>query len=71
MKKNKFIEGTLFAYIAILITKVLGAIYIIPLCEIIGDSGKVLYGYAYQIYSLFLDISTTQRDLTICMSMNQ
>lgn len=59
MKKNKFIEGTLFAYIVILLTKIIGAVYVIPLREIIGEAGGVLYGYAYQVYTLFLDISTS------------
>ena len=59
MKKNRFVEGTLFAYIMILITKVIGAIYIIPFRAIIGEEGGNLYGYAYQVYNLFLDISTS------------
>ena len=57
MKKNRFIEGTLFAYIIILITKAIGAFYIIPFRSIIGEEGGNLYGYAYQVYNLFLDIS--------------
>ncbi len=57
MKKNRFIEGTLFAYIMLLITKVIGAIYIIPFRAIVGEQGGNLYGYAYQVYNLFLDIS--------------
>ena len=56
MKKNKFVEGTLFAYFVILLTKIIGAIYVIPLRAIIGEEGGVLYGYAYQVYTLFLDI---------------
>ena len=59
MKKNKFVEGTLFAYAMLLITKVIGAVYVIPLRQIIGEEGGVLYGYAYQVYQLFLDISTS------------
>ena len=59
MKKNAFIEGTIIAYIAILITKLLGALYVIPFYKIIGPTGGVLYGYAYNIYNLFLNISTS------------
>ncbi|MCM1052351.1 MAG: polysaccharide biosynthesis protein [Ruminococcus sp.] len=58
MKKNSFIEGTIIATLAIVITKILGMIYVIPFCAIIGAQGKALYGYAYNIYSLFLEIST-------------
>ncbi len=59
MKKNSFVEGTIVAYIAILLTKILGAIYVIPFYKIIGEDGGVLYSYAYNIYNLFLNISTS------------
>ena len=59
MKKNSFVEGTIVAYLSILVTKVLGAIYVIPFYNIIGENGGVLYGYAYNIYNLFLNISTS------------
>ena len=56
-KKNSFVEGTIVAYISILITKILGAIYVIPFYNIIGTEGGVLYSYAYNVYNLFLNIS--------------
>ena len=59
MKKNTFIKGTIFSYIAILLTKALGAIYVIPFYKIIGESGGTLYSYAYNVYALFLEISTS------------
>ncbi len=59
MKKNSFIEGTIMAYIAILLTKIIGAVYVIPFYKIIGESGGVLYSYAYNVYNLFLNISTS------------
>ena len=59
MKKNSLVEGTIISYIMILITKVMGAIYVIPFYRIIGESGGVLYSYAYNIYNLFLNISTS------------
>ena len=59
MKKNKFVEGTMFAYAMILITKVVGALYVIPFYKIIGEAGGVLYSYAYSVYNFFLDISTS------------
>ena len=59
MKKNTFVEGTLVAYIMILISKILGAIYVIPFYQIIGEAGGVLYSYAYNVYALFLNLSTS------------
>lgn len=58
MKKNSFIEGTFIATFAIIIVKVLGALYVIPFYRIIGESGGALYSYAYNVYNLFLNIST-------------
>ena len=57
--KNSFVEGTIVAYISILLIKILGAIYVIPFYNIIGTSGGVLYSYAYNVYALFLEISTS------------
>ena len=58
MKKNGFVEGAVIAYIAIVITKILGAFYNIPFYGIIGERGSIIYSFAYSIYVLFLDIST-------------
>lgn len=58
MKKNSFLEGTIIASLAIIIVKLLGALYVIPFYSIIGEEGGTLYSYAYNIYSLFLNITT-------------
>lgn len=58
MKKNSFINGALIATAAIVITKILGIVYVIPFYAIIGESNIALYGYAYTIYNLFLSLST-------------
>ena len=58
MKKNSFIEGTIIATISILIVRAIGIVYVIPFNAIIGERGGALYGYAYNIYQLFLSISS-------------
>ena len=58
MKKNSFIEGTIIATLAIVITKILGMLYVIPFYATVGVKGAALYAYAYNIYGLFLEIST-------------
>lgn len=58
MKKNSFINGALIATLAIVVTKFLGIIYVIPFYAIIGEENIALYGYAYTIYNLFLALST-------------
>ena len=57
MKKSGFIEGAIIATLAIFISKFIGIIYAIPFYSIVGNQGGALYGYAYNIYNLFLSIS--------------
>ena len=65
MRKSLFIEGTLIATIGIFIVKILGIIYVIPFYSIIGASGGALYGYAYNIYNIFLSLSSIGIPLAI------
>ncbi len=71
MRKNGFVEGAVIAYAAIVITKILGAFYNIPFYNIIGDHGSVLYSFAYSIYALFLDISTSGVPIAISIVISE
>lgn len=57
MKKNNFVQGAFIATFGIVMTKIIGILYVIPFYQIIGDKGGALYGYAYNIYNIFLNIS--------------
>jgi len=65
MKKSGFLEGAFIATFAIIFTKVLGVIYVIPFYSIIGEQGGALYGYSYTIYNFFLSLSTVGFPLAI------
>lgn len=65
MKKSNFIEGAVIASIAIILTKIIGVLYVIPFYSIIGEQGGALYGYAYNIYNVFLIMSTAGIPLAI------
>lgn len=65
MKKSNFLEGAFIATFAIIFTKVLGIVYVIPFYALIGEQGGALYGYSYTIYNLFLSISTVGFPLAI------
>lgn len=65
MKKSSLINGAMIASIAIIVTKILGILYVIPFHAIIGDEGGALYGYAYTIYLFFISISTAGIPLAI------
>ena len=58
MKKNSFLEGTIIATMAIVFVKILGMLYVIPFYSIVGSRGGALYSYAYNIYLIFLGISS-------------
>ena len=58
MKKNNFVEGTIIATAIIVIVKLLGMLYVIPFYQIVGTQGGALYSYAYNIYMIFLSISS-------------
>ena len=66
MKRSSFVEGTFIATFAIIFVKILGMLYVIPFYAIVGVEGGALYAYAYNIYNIFLDISTV--GLPIAMS---
>ncbi|MFA7215442.1 MAG: polysaccharide biosynthesis protein, partial [Bacillota bacterium] len=59
MQKHSLIKGTLILGIAGVIVKVIGAIYRIPLANIITSEGMGYYGSAYPIYGFLIAISTT------------
>lgn len=65
LKKSSFLEGAFIATLCIIITKVLGILYVIPFYKIIGNQGGTLYGYAYNIYNVFLIISSAGIPLAI------
>ncbi|HQC84075.1 MAG TPA: polysaccharide biosynthesis protein, partial [Bacilli bacterium] len=58
MKRNSFVEGTFIATAAVVLVKILGMLYVIPFYHIVGSQGGALYSYAYNIYNIFLSMSS-------------
>lgn len=65
MSKSNFIRGAFITTLGIVITKILGILYVIPFYAVIGDEGGALYGYAYTIYLLFMSLSSAGIPLAI------
>ena len=65
MRKSSFVNGALITTIGIIITKILGVLYVIPFHAIIGEAGGALYGYAYTIYLFFMSLSSAGIPLAI------
>ena len=57
-KSNSFIRGALILGIANLLVKVIGAVFKIPLINLIGDDGMGYFNVAYQIYTFMFIIAT-------------
>lgn len=71
MKKSSFVEGTIIATLSIFIVKIMGMLYVIPFYAMIGIQGSALYAYAYNIYAIFLDISTAGLPIAISKIINE
>lgn len=65
MKKNSLLNGALVTTIGVIISKILGIIYVVPFHAIIGEKGGALYGYAYTVYLLFMSLSSAGIPLAI------
>ena len=57
-KKQNFLHGAAILAAGVVVLKILGAIYKIPLRNIIGETGYGYFFAAYTIYNFFLTIST-------------
>ena len=58
MAKKSFVQGAAILAAAGLLVKVLGAIFRIPLANMIGDNGMAYYSPAYYVYNFFLTLAT-------------
>lgn len=57
-KDKSYLHGAAILAAAVVIVKIIGAIYRIPLLNILGTEGSAYYNTAYTIYTLLLTIST-------------
>lgn len=57
-KGQNFLHGAAIYTVGIVVIKILGAFYKIPLGNILGDAGFSLFDVTYKIYNVFLTIAT-------------
>ena len=66
MKKDSLFKGTAILSISLILTKVLGAVYLIPFYQIIGGEEQMaLFNYGYSYYATILEISGAGTPLAI------
>lgn len=64
MEKNFMIQGSILA-IAGVISKVIGAVYRVPLVMIVGEEGMGYYGVAFSIYAVALMLTSYSLPLAV------
>ena len=63
-EKNFLVQGSILA-IAGVITKLIGAVYRIPLMNIVGDEGMGYYNVAFSIYTVALTLTSYSLPLAV------
>lgn len=63
-EKNFLLQGSILA-VAGVITKLIGAVYRVPLVNILGDKGMGYYGVAFQIYAIALTLTSYSLPLAV------
>lgn len=71
MKKRNILQNSMIAIICIILCKVIGLIYVIPFKAMISRSAGALYSYAYNIYVIFLAISTSGIPMAISKTVSE
>ena len=56
--KNAFLKGTISISISVIITKILGVLFKVPLSYVLGDNGMGYFNSAYAIYGFFYILCT-------------
>ena len=57
-RKQNFLSGAAVLAATVMIVKIIGAVYKIPLLNLLGDEGSAHFNAAYQIYNFLLAVST-------------
>lgn len=66
MKAQSFIKGALIISVGGIVAKILGALYRIPLTNILGGEGMGIYQMVYPLYCLLLTLSATGIPSALC-----
>lgn len=70
-KGASFVKGALILAIASVLVKVIGAVFRIPLTNLVGTYTMGLYSYAYRYYSILLTIATAGIPIAISKMVSE
>lgn len=71
MKKRNVLQNSMIATVCIILCKIIGLIYVIPFNAMISKSAGALYSYAYNIYVIFLSLSTSGIPIAISKTVSE
>jgi O-antigen/teichoic acid export membrane protein len=58
MSTSKLLRGTFILTAGVMLSRILGLIYVFPFYQLVGEQGGALYGYGYVPYQIFLSLAT-------------
>ena len=70
-QKQSFLQGAVILSVAGVLSKIMGALYRIPLARLIGDQGMGLYQMAYPIYTTILALATAGVPVAISVMVSR
>lgn len=70
-KTNKFFKNTFILVVAGILVKIIGAVYRIPITNIIMDTGIGYYQAAYPVYQILLTISTAGLPIAVAKLVSE
>ena len=70
-KKQNYLHGAAILAVSVVIIKILGAIYKIPLANILGPEGYGHFNVAYNIYNVLLALSTAGLPIAVARMISE
>ncbi|MCZ0755184.1 putative polysaccharide biosynthesis protein [Anoxybacillus sp. J5B_2022] len=65
MSSSKLLRGTFILTAGVLLSRILGLVYVIPFYPLVGKQGGALYSYGYVPYQIFISLATAGVPLAV------
>ena len=69
--RQNFLQGSLLLTIGVLIVKVIGALFKIPLAAVITEEGMGYFGTAYSFYNVLFSVSTAGLPVAVARAVSR
>ncbi|ANB59079.1 polysaccharide biosynthesis family protein [Anoxybacillus sp. B7M1] len=65
MSASKLLRGTFILTAGVMLSRILGLVYVIPFYPLVGERGGALYSYGYVPYQIFISLATAGVPLAV------